>query len=460
MSSKVVFACAAGPGCERLAQAARLLMSLRWFGGSVANARFVVGCAEPMPGEASGLFRHFGADVVTIPAGDAPSHRIALLHSPAVAGHGVLVLLDPDAIVLGDPARWLGLSGTAAGVVDARGLPKAMDPLQTGADAPDPIVLQASPMNAPGGYLTAGTGPLARHLEAFNARLRASGHASLPAATDLALHAKVAANRRPKVVVGSGWWCDRFSHEWSIGAHSTRSIAFFDVWYRQVVRCLAPERIVVTDSASPIKPDHLSYPGVQWVELDRNYGHPNDVRVGKVKTKYSGFTRSVINGAMYALCCDADYYVYVEQDCLLSGDGFLARAIGSSADDILLGPPTENGRGIGGNVAAPMIQQSLMVVARSAMERFLEGLLGAPWSDGERSPEQIMRLRLAPFGFLQMPYGRSRPIDFSRSHYYAQHLVDEELARFLKHAGLELPERSFPFRAGEVEAAAEAVPTA
>src|SRR5437868_6949827 len=62
-----------------------------------------------------------------------------------------------------------------------------------------------------------------------------------------------------KVVVGSGWWCDEKPHDWAIGSPVTRSVPFFDLWYRQVVRCLQPDRIVITDSASPIKPDYHSY---------------------------------------------------------------------------------------------------------------------------------------------------------------------------------------------------------
>ena len=100
--------------------------------------------------------------------------------------------------------------------------------------------------------------------------------------------------------------------------------------------------------ASPIKPNLQSRDDVQWIELDRNYGHPNDIRVGSIHTKYSGFTRSVIMGAMYALSCDADFYVYVEQDALLFGDDFLMHALGDSTDDILLGPATQNGRGSAG----------------------------------------------------------------------------------------------------------------
>lgn len=234
---------------------------------------------------------------------------------------------------------------------------------------------------------------------------------------------------RPKVVVGSGWWCDGKTHRWNIGTSSTRSVKFFDLWYRQVQKCLQPDLIVVTDSASPSKPDHTAFNRLVWIELDRNYGHPNDLRVGLIDTKFCGFTRTVLSGAMHAICCDADFYVYVEQDCLIHGEDFLSHALSQSDEDILLGSPTENGKGLNGQIASPMLQQSLMIVRRSGLERFISGILGAPWTDGERSPEETMRLRLAPFGLLTIPYGRSRPIDFTRRHFYAQHLDEDELAR-------------------------------
>jgi hypothetical protein len=244
---------------------------------------------------------------------------------------------------------------------------------------------------------------------------------------------------RPKVIVGSGWWCDNNRATWTIGAPATRSPTFFDLWLRQVHRCLTPLKVVVTDNASPIKPDNRSDASLVWIELDRNYGHPLDIKAERIKTKYSGFTRSMMIGAMYALCCDADYYVYVEQDCLVIGEDLLAHAIGDATEDILLGARTENGIGINGTVAAPMLQQSLIVVRRAALERFIEGLIGSPWSDGEVSPEEIMERRLTPFGTLRIPFGRSRPIDFELTHFYAEHLSETELSRILQELQTSLP---------------------
>jgi hypothetical protein len=92
-----------------------------------------------------------------------------------------------------------------------------------------------------------------------------------------------------------------------------------------------------------------------------------------------------------------------------------------------------------------MPQQSLVVVRNVGLPRFIEGIINAPYTDGELSPEMIMRDRMAPVGFLRVPYGRSRPIDFERRHFYAQHLDDDELQRFLSLIGARLGDQEFAF---------------
>jgi hypothetical protein len=57
-------------------------------------------------------------------------------------------------------------------------------------------------------------------------------------------------DHKPKVVVGTGWWSNGGRGPWAIGDTATRSPAFFDLWRRQIHRCLRPDRIVVTDRAS------------------------------------------------------------------------------------------------------------------------------------------------------------------------------------------------------------------
>src|SRR5262245_1702090 len=95
-----------------------------------------------------------------------------------------------------------------------------------------------------------------------------------------------------KVVVGAGWWCSGRRGRWSLGDDLTRTPEFFALWHHQVIKALDPCAIFVTDSRSPIKPRFDRFSRVTSVETDQNYGHPNDIRVGDIKTKYSGANRA------------------------------------------------------------------------------------------------------------------------------------------------------------------------
>src|SRR5260370_30596655 len=117
MTTNTVFTCIADPTKRLLEQSARLLMSIRWFGVSLAQARFVLGCTGPIPKEALELFDHYGAEIETIERYD-PTHghsnKIALLGSPILAGHDIVVLLDCDTVLLHDPAPSIDPSAVAA----------------------------------------------------------------------------------------------------------------------------------------------------------------------------------------------------------------------------------------------------------------------------------------------------------------------------------------------------------
>jgi hypothetical protein len=241
---------------------------------------------------------------------------------------------------------------------------------------------------------------------------------------------------RGKVVVASGWWSDTSRSAWNIGDDLTRSPQFFALWHRQVMLSFSPDSIVVTDSNSPLKPEWSKFQGVVPIALDKNYGHANDIRVGRINTKYCGFTRSVLMGAMYALCCDADYFIYVEQDCLVHGENLLDVAVGRCAFDFYCGQRTKGGRGFNGAMASAMFQQSLQIATKKGIERLIVSITSAEESDGVVSPEVKMVRDMRPHGLLKIPYGRSRPVDFSRSHYYAQHLNRDELTAFMEAQGL------------------------
>jgi hypothetical protein len=100
-----------------------------------------------------------------------------------------------------------------------------------------------------------------------------------------------------------------------------------------------------------------------------------------------------------------------------------------------------------------MLQNALVIVRRAGLERFIDAILGAPWTDGEVSPEETLRRRMPPYGLIAIPFGRSRPIDFKEPNFYVHHLDDNELHRFLEliHISLAPPEFAFSVDRGRVQ---------
>lgn len=526
---RVVFGCLVDTSGHFADQAARLLLSLRWFGGAQADAHFLLAVVGSLSKAEQSFFIRHCAEIVVVSQLDerhGPSNKLRFFELPQLNQFDHIVLLDCDTIVVQDPSDWIytndfsakpadqptvdvdalgkylshydipvpcrayhhdvadvpGLPYFNSGVivlgrkwrrkfllawkkytldligssnlfgineyhVDQAGLTAAVlaenipiDPLPTAMNFPahfpehrypqtiwniDPIIIHYHHLGDCSGYIKPLPCPRVRlRANMFNSRLRAEfgGYSIMKPASGAGIQ---------KIIVGTGWWSSEEKGQWSIGSDVARSAAFFTTWYNQVTKCISPTKIIVTDSNSPNKPDFAACHNVEWISLDQNYGHPNDLRIGKIQAKFSGYTRSVVNAAMYAYCCDADIFVYVEQDCLIRGDDFLSHAIGDSKDDILLGAKTHGGQGIEGQQAAAMHQNSLIIVHRRGLERFIVGILNSPHGDGEQSIEIIMQRQFAPFGVIAVPYGRSRPIDFKLTHFYAQHMTDDELGRFM-----------------------------
>lgn len=534
----LVIGCVTEPIPKYLQQASRLLLSLRWFGGKIADSPFILCTTGELSTETELFFKRYGAEIVLIERVShehGPSNKIRFLELNLLDKWEHILLLDCDTVIVRDPSEFLYTSGLSAKIADLptvtseqfqelfpefgltmpaenyvhdisgeqcisyfnsgvmllnscwrerfvdawnhynesiiekwdrltitrfhtdqasltlaiNAISIPLTPLPNTMNMPghlpaqsypehffsiDPFIIHYHSLFNENGYIK--QTPLDqtnRRIDSFNSRLRAE-KMSAPALKTIPTgtpRTTISPNT-PKIIVGSGWWCNNTEGEWDIGCKATRSIPFFSLWLTQVVKYLSPHKIVITDSKSPLKPDHEAFDLIQWIELDKNYGHANDIRTNKINTKYSGFTRSVLLGCLYALNCDADYYVYVEQDCLIKGADFLNQAIGENEADILVGQATEGGIGLDGKTAVPMKQQSLMIIKKSGMERFIIGLLDADWSDGEVSPEKTMERKLQPLGTISIPYGRSRPIDFSQSCFYAQHFTEEDLAKFIQ----------------------------
>lgn len=221
------------------------------------------------------------------------------------------------------------------------------------------------------------------------------------------------------------------------GAAIRRSASFGDLWYKSIIAYTNPERIIVTDSNSPVRPVHASFSTVNWVRLNRNFGHPTDMHRGaKI---HSGWSRSALMGLMYARCCECDF-VYVEQDCLLYGDDIVDVARRSTDAPFIFG----NGHG-----TPQPIEQSFCIVRYEVLNDFIQWLTDdayVPESDAVVSSErkwfigaQYICDRIGgplpadlPFG-----YGRTRPMDMSDEHFYFQKGSVEQIVEYIERTGFE-----------------------
>ncbi|WP_424969584.1 hypothetical protein [Dinoroseobacter sp. S76] len=255
----------------------------------------------------------------------------------------------------------------------------------------------------------------------------------------------------PRIVVGSGWWSsDReFKQEFpgrkELGDAVIRSVPFFELWLDSVSKVMAPSEIVVVDSAAPLKPDAEKRSNVRWIELPFNARHSTD-HVGR----WSGWMRSVLVSGNYAMASDCDYFVYVEQDCLLQGADLWKTCKDAMTADHMFGS--------GAGTPQPL-QQSFFVIRGAALPGFLANLTRLERRDRDLSPEwkfvwacsdtltrlanvglfrtKITRkagLKIAKalglFCFLPVGSGRARPIPFDTPHYYFQHGTGDEIARY------------------------------
>jgi hypothetical protein len=242
--------------------------------------------------------------------------------------------------------------------------------------------------------------------------------------------------KTPKIIVGSGWWSTPDPNPWMISDAITRTPEFFGLWLHLVRKYIAPARIVIVDSHAPRKPPPDLRAQVEWIELDENYGHANDLRFGVRSGKYCGVMRALLATATLALCNDADLYAYIEQGALIRGEGFVQRALGGREPTILIGQRTIGGRGLRGP-ALEMHQMSVVIVGRAGLERFIASLLAARETDGELPPEVKLEKYCAPFELLGVPFGRSRPLDFSLPAFYVKHATTAELREFLELENIE-----------------------
>lgn len=247
-------------------------------------------------------------------------------------------------------------------------------------------------------------------------------------------------------LISSGWWCSEVDgRQQRFGDDIIRTAQFHKLWHQSIDRYTDPTEILIIDSASPIKPEFATDARIRFLSLRVNGRHATECL-----NKYAGCTRAMLLGMQYALVNDYDYYVYVEQDALLYGEGIIEHAISTMTRPIMFGP----GRG-----TPQPTQQSLFVVRRDGIEKVIATYYAIPYNDREVTPELkfayalssfVAKLRLPPRHFanlirkrgwanplaqycpLPFGYGRAKPVSFSDRYYYFQHASQDELKEYLE----------------------------
>lgn len=248
-----------------------------------------------------------------------------------------------------------------------------------------------------------------------------------------------------KYVIGSGWWCGDDTLRLKYGDNLIRQSGFHDLWMRGVETFCNPEKIIIVDSNSPVKPSVKD--GIEFISLNQNAGHSTNLKEGE---KYCGWSASVLLSMHYAMYCDCDYFVYIEQDCLLYGQGIIESQIeymSSNGLDFLYGS--------GDNTFQP-VQVSFFIVKKSYIGKMISKYFSISSADSQLSPEFKLNMigkpltALVPEIILKnkvvnyilskvknrygmfIGYGRERPIDFKDEFFYFQQGSAEEIGNYIK----------------------------
>ena len=124
---KILFSCLSESDPEWLSSVQGLVLSLRRFGGACRTARFVVNYVDRVPAEAASVLSELGAETRSVaPLGDrGPQNKLRMLDLHESFDFDVLVALDCDTVVVGDPSPHIPGSAIGAKPVD-------YDPLSQG----------------------------------------------------------------------------------------------------------------------------------------------------------------------------------------------------------------------------------------------------------------------------------------------------------------------------------------
>lgn len=104
-----------------LSQAVRWAESIRWFGGSLAQAPLYVGLVEDCPPAYRQEFARLSVELVPVvrqSKSHGPSNKLGILTRPELRGYATVVLTDCDVVFAADPALAIPRRGVAAKPAD------------------------------------------------------------------------------------------------------------------------------------------------------------------------------------------------------------------------------------------------------------------------------------------------------------------------------------------------------
>ncbi|RKZ65359.1 MAG: hypothetical protein DRQ44_08200, partial [Gammaproteobacteria bacterium] len=120
-TDSLVIGCVTEPVAKYLQQAARLLLSLRWFGGKIADSPFILCTTGKLPAETELFFKKHGAQIVLIERFSqehGPSNKLRFFELDLLDEWDQILLLDCDTVIVQDPSEFLHTSGISMKVAD------------------------------------------------------------------------------------------------------------------------------------------------------------------------------------------------------------------------------------------------------------------------------------------------------------------------------------------------------
>jgi hypothetical protein len=118
----LVVGCVAENTPKYLAQALRLVQSIRWFGGRMAGAKFIVCVVDGIDPAYGDEFQKYSAEVRVVERFSEKhpqSNKLRFLEQEDLQNYKYVLLLDCDTIVVQDPSSFLHCSGLRAKIADA-----------------------------------------------------------------------------------------------------------------------------------------------------------------------------------------------------------------------------------------------------------------------------------------------------------------------------------------------------